>query len=159
MTSEYGYQGGSGGNPQYEPMMPQQGMPAPAMGAVPGQWGDGWPSQQVLQEGPVTGPLPDTREEGGFAVPAWLSIGGSVPVTRCPNGDWSMSFMTGEDEFHTLVYVQLQDGTFAPYHIEGIGALRLAPDTTGTQAYLTRIPARSGKPVHVLHVPGDATRV
>lgn len=161
MADGYGYQGGSGGDsPQYLPMMPQQGVPSSVTSPAPRQWqGGAWPAQQMPQAGPVTGPLPDTGEEDGFAVPARLGLGGTVPVTRCPDGSWAMSFMTGEGELHTLVYVRLQDGTFAPYHLEGVGALRMAPDATGGQAWLTQIPARSGKPVHVLHVPGDATRL
>lgn len=114
-----------------------------------------WSAQQVVQAGPTTGPLPDSAVEDGFMVPARLGDGSSVPVTRCPDGGWAMSFAMGDKEFHTLVYVQVTDGTFAPYHLEGIGALRIVPDATDGQAYLMRVPAPNGKPLHVLHVPPE----
>lgn len=155
--SNYGYPYPNGyGMPQqqFPPMAPQAGMP---MG------GQGWPSQQMPQPeprqqvGPTSGPLADDMTEDGFQMPRRLAIGSSVPVMRCPSGEWALSFVMNERELHSVVYVQISDGTFAPYHLEGIGALRIAPDAADGQAYLMRIPARSGKPIHVLHVPPEAT--
>lgn len=152
MSNNYGYQyqnGGYGATQQpLTPMMPQPGMP---MG------GQAWPPMQGQQQMPSSGPLLDDLDEDGFQMPRRLAMGATVPVTRCPNGAWAMSFVMNEREFHTIVYVQVQDGTFAPYHIEGIGALRIAPDATDGQAYMTRIPARSGNPMHVLHVPPEGS--
>lgn len=65
-----------------------------------------------------------------------------------------MSFAMNGGEFHTVVYVQVMDGSFAPYHMEGIGALRVAWDVPeGGQPYLVRASLPTGKAPHVLHLP------
>lgn len=135
--------------PPFTPMMPQPGTPGGGQA-----WGVGSFAPPLQQE-PQSGPLHEDLGTDGFQMPSPLPTGGKVPVTRCPQGGWAFSFVMHDGEFHTIVFVQTQDGMFAPYHLEGLGALRVVPDATAGQEYLMRIPARTGKDLHVLHIPPD----
>ena len=152
--SNPGYQGGYADPSQqssFTPMMPQLG---PPMGG--GAWGI--PDPPTMPS-PTNGPLPDDLERDGFRVPRRLSVGSVVPVTRCPDGRWTMSFVTTDYSFHFVVYVQAADGSFAPYHLEGLGSLRVAWDiATDAAPFLACVPVPSGKDIHVLHLPSEEER-
>lgn len=151
----YGYQGGY--ETPFAPIMPQaDGLAMPGMPWQPSQA----QPQAMPAPQPTSGPLADGGEEGGFPVPSRLGVGSSVPVTRCPDGRWASCFATGDGELQIVIYVLMQDGTYAPYRIEGVGALRLALDATPGAESLSCTAPSSGRPVHVLHLaprPAEGT--
>jgi hypothetical protein len=146
-----GWNGEPGGNPPgamgYQGGYGTPG--APWGGMAPGWFGQ--PSPPTVTTGPVT----DESEEDGFPVPRRLVPGSTVPVTRCPDGSWAISFSPDDGRLHFVVYVQIADGTFAPYHLEGVGSLRVSWDVTDGCPYLMCLPVRSGMSPHVLHLPAE----
>lgn len=96
--------------------------------------------------------------ESGWCVPRRLSWQDTVPVVRSPTGRWVDVVASPSGRACCSFFVQTDDGLFAPYRLDDLDELRVAYDvdvSAGGQPYATCRPMPVGRPLVVLHLPGD----
>lgn len=131
-----------------------------------------YPSNQPISSGAeggsgVLAPLAQVMRPDGHCGPRRLGWQDMVPVAKSPTGRWADVTRDEDGICGYVVFVLVDDGTYAPYRIDGIDGFRVAYDVAaggGDSSYASSRPNRPyltcrhvsvGKELVTLHLPQE----